>query len=381
MFWGVKIMKRISKSDYRIILLPLEIIILILIAFMTYNSLLMPTKKSTIYIPSDDTSTLLNTLHSHGYKIYTLDKLLVQFITLPKKGWYTIDGTEGRISFFSNLYTKHAKTMEVEVFAGETSVEISHRLANDMKLDFNKLLDSYTSQSKYTEGDIIAGRYTLARKADENTSMTYLMNTSNKLMNKFLKSHSKESQSFLETKALLIIASVIQKESNRVNEMPLISSVIYNRLKKGMRLQMDGTLNYGEYAHTIVTPERIKTDRSYYNTYKHKGLPPAPLSTVSLNALEAAISPKHSDYFFFMLTTDGSHIFANDYKTHLANVREFRKSMEENNVTKDTNTSIVKNLKTTPSIDKNITNNTLTIVKDLNHIQKSKPHKLHQIQK
>ena len=324
----------------------------------------MPTKKDTIYLPDSNIKTLLNTLKSHGYKTYAIDTLLLNNITLPAKGWYDLDGKEGRISFFTNMHKKHAKTMEIEVFAGETSVELSKRLANDMKLDSHKLLDSYKSQSQYIEGDIIAGRYILARKADENTSMSYLINTSKKLIQKFLKNHTNKSPSLLETKVLLIVASIIQKESNRIEEMPLIASVIYNRLKKGMRLQMDGTLNYGNYAHTIVTPERIKTDMSYYNTYKHKGLPPAPLSTVSLSALEAAYNPKSSDYFFFMLTKDGSHIFAHDYKTHLENVRTFRKSMKENNATDDNN----------------ITDSIKITVTDLNHTKKSKPHKLDKVQ-
>jgi UPF0755 protein len=137
------------------------------------------------------------------------------------------------------------------------------------------------------------------------------------------------------------MASIIQKESNSVKEMPLISSVIYNRLEKNMRLQMDGTLNYGKYAHTIVTPERIRTDESLYNTYKHKGLPPAPLSTVSIEALESAYSPKSSDYLFFMLNKDGSHNFAATYAEHLVNIRAFRTKANENNETNslDINTS------------------------------------------
>ena len=62
------------------------------------------------------------------------------------------------------------------------------------------------------------------------------------------------------------IASVIQKESANTEEMPLVSSVVYNRIKKGMRLQMDGTLNYGKFSHTRVTPKRIREDKSVYNT-------------------------------------------------------------------------------------------------------------------
>jgi len=116
--------------------------------------------------------------------------------------------------------------------------------------------------------------------------------------------------------------------------MPLISSVIYNRLEKGMRLQMDGTLNYGKYAHTIVSPERIKNDESDYNTYKHKGLPPHPLSTVTIDALKASMRPKKTDYLFFMLNKDGSHNFAATYEKHLANIKAFRIYQKEKNAKK-----------------------------------------------
>jgi UPF0755 protein len=124
----------------------------------------------------------------------------------------------------------------------------------------------------------------------------------------------------MELKIVHIIASIIQKESNSIEEMPLISSVIYNRLEKNMRLQMDGTLNYGPYAHTIVTPERIKSDESDYNTYKHKGLPPHPLSTVTLDALKASMKPTKSDYIFFMLNEDGTHDFTATYDEHLEKI-------------------------------------------------------------
>jgi UPF0755 protein len=111
--------------------------------------------------------------------------------------------------------------------------------------------------------------------------------------------------------------------------MPVIASVIYNRLEKGMKLQMDGTLNYGDYSHQVVTPERIKTDTSFYNTYKYKGLPPAPLATVSMQALKAAMFPAETDYLFFMLNKDGSHNFSKTYEEHLAHLRAFRAYQKE----------------------------------------------------
>ena len=87
---------------------------------------------------------------------------------------------------------------------------------------------------------------------------------------------------------------------------------------------MDGTLNYGKYVRTIVTPERIRTDKSRYNTYKYKGLVPAPLSSVSIEALQAAVSPSESNYLFFVLDKKGKHVFAETYQKHLKNVKVFK---------------------------------------------------------
>ncbi|MEA3434103.1 MAG: endolytic transglycosylase MltG, partial [Campylobacterota bacterium] len=183
--------------------------------------------------------------------------------------------------------------------------------------------------TRFQEADIFAKRYSIARKANEETTIQYLFDLSNAELLKFEKENFSQKPDTLTLKVLLTIASIIQKESNSVGEMPLISSVIHNRLAKGMKLQMDSTLNYGEHSHVIVTSERIKSDKSYYNTYKHKGLPPYPLGTVTLNTLKAAMSPKKSDYLFFMLNPKGEHDFSATYDKHLENIRAFRLYQKE----------------------------------------------------
>ena len=117
------------------------------------------------------------------------------------------------------------------------------------------------------------------------------------------------------------VASVIQKEAANNQEMPLVSSVIQNRLKKGMKLQMDGTLNYGKYSHEKVTAKRIRNDKSPYNTYIYKGLPPYPVCNVGFDAIKAAIFPAQTDYLYFVKSKDGTHKFSRYYSTHLRNIR------------------------------------------------------------
>lgn len=334
-------MKRLIVFKYRFVVFLVELSTLSLIILLIYNFLSMPTDKKTFFLGSSQPENILKTLNDNGYKTYILDRLVLNMIQVPSEGWYTVGGEKmGRIMFFKMLHTMHAETMKVKLYGGETSEEMTQRLAHDMKLDAEKLLNIYRDLSFFKEANIIAGRYTLARDADEDATMHYLYAKSNDLVEEFAQKNSLDTPDFFELKVLFIIASIIQKESNSKKEMPLISSVIHNRLAKKMKLQMDGTLNYGVYAHTVITPERIKTDESPYNTYKYKGLPPEPLGAITLSALQAAYQPAVSDYLFFMLNKDGSHNFASTYKEHLANIRAF-KSKDLNNRTKkpDTNST------------------------------------------
>ncbi len=104
-----------------------------------------------------------------------------------------------------------------------------------------------------------------------------------------------------------------------------MSSVVHNRLKKGMKLQMDGTLNYGQYSHVKVTPDRIKEDRTTYNTYLYGGIPPAPVCNVSVDAIRAAIFPAETNNLYFMKSKKGTHDFSSNYSTHLTNIKRATK--------------------------------------------------------
>jgi len=346
----------------------------------------MPKGQKTFYLPESTISSLTSTLEKNGYEIYMLDKLLFPFIEVPKKGWYSIYDNEGRYFFFTNLYRKKtppSQLMNIKVFAGETSIELTKRLGNDMDLNTSHLLNIYQQKSLYKEGDIFEGRYTLAKHINEETALSYLFLKSKEEFQNFEINITKKPLSTTEKKILLNIASIIQKESNAKEEMPIISSVIYNRLKKNMRLQMDGTLNYGKYAHTIVTSERIKTDESLYNTYKHKGLPPTPLSTVSIEALKAAYNPKNSKYLFFMLTQNGTHVFAENYKKHLVNVHKFKEAMKDKNSTKPSIVIKDSNDSNHTTQQKNILENNIsdTSIKQKKVVQKKKSEKKEKISK
>jgi len=308
-----------------------EIVLVIASAIMGYNFFFPPGKgDSPIYFNDTNTSQIFKSLKEHGYALTSWDRYLITPPLIEHSGWYEIAHLEGgRYHFFQMLKHSPAPTMQVKIYAGETHDDILTRLANDMKLERTRLEEAYHARAALDEGDILAGRYTLARKANEKSVIDYLFMRSKERFEKFEKDHYLSRLESDTRKFLLTVASIIQKETNDPKEMPIIASIIYNRLDRNMKLQMDSTLNYGIYSHQIVTPERIRNDTTHYNTYKYKGLPPAPLGSVSLSALEAAMFPAKTDYLFFMLHKDGGHVFSKTYKEHLGHIKAFRAYQRE----------------------------------------------------
>jgi UPF0755 protein len=110
---------------------------------------------------------------------------------------------------------------------------------------------------------------------------------------------------------LVVLASMIERESKLDKERPLVASVIYNRLARGMRLEIDATIEYILPGNRFRLTNRDLRVKSPYNTYRLAGLPPGPISNPGLAALEAAASPADTDYLYYVLTgKDGSHTFA-----------------------------------------------------------------------
>ncbi len=125
---------------------------------------------------------------------------------------------------------------------------------------------------------------------------------------------------------VVTLASIIQREAVRVDEMPAISSVYRNRLAIGMKLDADPTVQYGMgLRNGMWWPQLTVADYqavlSPYNTYRNNGLPPGPIASPGLSAIRAAVFPDQSEYYYFRARCDGSgyHNFARTFEEHLAN--------------------------------------------------------------
>jgi UPF0755 protein len=119
---------------------------------------------------------------------------------------------------------------------------------------------------------------------------------------------------------VVIIASMIDREARVPAERPVVAAVIWNRLRAGMLLQIDATIQYAlGKTKPVLTYDDLKID-SPYNTYKHKGLTPTPISNPGLAALQAAAAPAGVDYLYYVARNDGTgrHYFSKDYSQFLA---------------------------------------------------------------
>ncbi len=124
----------------------------------------------------------------------------------------------------------------------------------------------------------------------------------------------------------IIMASLIEKEARSNSDRPLIASVLYNRIDKQMPLQIDATLQYakGDFS-TPPRPEDKEID-SPYNTYKHIGLPPAPICSPRVDSIIATYKAPKTDYLYYVYKGDGKHAFAPTYDEHKKNINKYLKN-------------------------------------------------------
>ncbi len=126
------------------------------------------------------------------------------------------------------------------------------------------------------------------------------------------------AKSPLSLKELVTLASLVEREASDYDDRRKIAGVLLNRLKLGMPLQVDVTWFYTHNKGTFgITMRDLKDKKNPYNTYIHKGLPPTPIGSPSLDAIKACIYPTKSDYLFYLADKNGVTHFSKTYKEHL----------------------------------------------------------------
>jgi len=187
--------------------------------------------------------------------------------------------------------------------------------AGDYKDEFSFLADSPDDAS--LEGFLFPDTYNFFKKSSaDDIFKKFLDNFNKKLSSNLREEIKRQNKKIHET---VTMASVIEKEVAKDPDRAIVSGILWKRLAAGMPLQADATICYAKLADFKGCYPIYRDDLdidSLYNTYKYKGLPPGPISNPGLAAIEAAIFPQESDYWFYLSKPDGETVFSKTLDEH-----------------------------------------------------------------
>lgn len=189
-----------------------------------------------------------------------------------------------------------------------------YELPNFVKNDSKKIYN--------LEGFLYPDTYLIEKESGANSIIKSMLNRFEEIL-KQVENETEVEIKDEEVEKIITIASMIEKEARVKNDRPLISSVIYNRLEKNMKLQLDAAVIYALGYHVdVVLNKHLEID-SPYNIYKYKGLPVGPIANPGIDCIKAALIPEKTDYLYYILQEDGSHYFTNNYDDFLNKKKEF----------------------------------------------------------
>ncbi len=214
----------------------------------------------------------------------------------------------------------------VEVQPGMRKEQVAHafgKVLNWTQEQEQELISIHTkANDNKPEGYYLPARYIVSIKATP-AEVSYVIQ--NKFKEVIVSKYEKLTTNTISLDTAVKIASIIEREAGSNADMKIISGVIWNRMFRGMTLDMDATLQYAKATSSSnwwpVPKAADKKIDSPYNTYKHRSLPPTAISNPGEKAIWAALNPPASKTIFYLHDTNG-HIFtANTYKEHLANIQ------------------------------------------------------------
>lgn len=211
--------------------------------------------------------------------------------------------------------------------------EIARIISQSFKeQDTNFDVDKFIVESAQKEGELFPDTY-LISKGVSPTDVIKIM--TDNFENKF---KTIQINNTLTRKQIVILASIIEREAKYENDRPIISGILLSRLKKGMPLQVDASIQYAKanaLAKKTTPLEKAKFDWwpkpfqddlkiiSPFNTYESIGLPPAPISNPGLSSLKAAASTSETDYLFYLSDESGKMYYSKTYKEHQNNIDQY----------------------------------------------------------
>jgi UPF0755 protein len=341
-------MKKIKR--YIFFTLAVMAVISVFIFVRMYKAIIFPNvlipneEKISLYIYSDDDfDDVKQKLYSDSIIINTKSfEWLAKKLDYPKyikSGHYVISNNMNNNRLL-NLLRSGSQTPVKFTFNNIRTIEqFAGRVAEQLEMDSVSLLKAVKENATLKEMGFdeesaaalfIPNTYELYWNIDADDFVEKMVGEYNRFWNEERRNKAKSLN--MTPIEVSILASIVDKETAKVSEMPRIAGVYINRLKKNWLLQADPTLIFalGDFEIKRVL-DAHKEIKSPYNTYKHIGLPPGPICIPSIAAIDAVLNAENHKYFYFCAKDDlsGYHVFARNMSEHNRNAEKYRKALNK----------------------------------------------------
>ena len=246
-------------------------------------------------------------------------------------GRYVLHNALNNRAIINQLVYGVPSLKSITVLEGWNIYQIANELEKELKIskktflrlcNDQRVIKLFDLEGNTLEGYLFPDTYTFAEGVDPYLVLTRMVN---EFINNITKSMEVQAQEMnMSLLEVITLASIIEGEAIYDSERAIISAVYHNRLKKGMKLQADPTIQY------IIDdgPRRLLNDdlkiESKYNTYLYKGLPPGPINNPGKESIIAALYPAVNEYLYFVARGDGYHTFSTNEKDHNKAKKKFQ---------------------------------------------------------
>lgn len=329
-----------KRKNRFIPLLIVGIIFFIFSAFMYYESLFRPVSGDIVHkivnIPlGSSTQDIAKILHSDGLIknewFFILRVKVLKSEGKMQAGKYLLSSGMTTDEIIKKIVLGKAQIDSVKftIPEGFTVKDIADRLSKIGLVNKEKFLSEAqngifnydflkgipTNRPDRLEGYLFPDTYQIQLGASEDDIIKLMLSKFEEVYKSTIKNNVQKLG--MSSDQIVIIASMIEKEAMVDSDRKLIAGVIYNRLKKNMKLQIDATVEYALGKHMDKLSYKDLEVNSPYNTYVNYGLPIGPISNPGIKSIEAALNPAKHDYYYYVAKNDGTHIFSKTYIEHL----------------------------------------------------------------
>lgn len=350
--------KKIKNKKIWLIVMSFNIVLLtiaILILLRLYRILMMSNiftdgkEEISFYIPTNaDFSTVKDSLyskdliiHKNDFEWYAKKRNYCQYV---KPGHYVLSDGMTTHELINMLNLGHQTPVQVVFNNIRTKEQFAARISEQIEADSSSIIEAALHDE-----ELISRGFN-----DNNIACLFIPNTYEFYWNtdatEFIDRMKTEYDIFWNNERLkkaenldltpievIILASIVDKETLKIEEMPRIAGVYLNRLKRNWALQADPTLVFavGDFSITRVLDVHKKVE-SPYNTYKYRGLPPGPICIPSISAIDAVLNAENHKYLYFCAKEDlsGYHNFAKTISEHNRNAEKYRKALDNRKIWK-----------------------------------------------